>query len=407
MTRAERPCVSATATAVAGTVRGRCRQEPECAGFGWRCSWLAPLAIALGAPTTTAIAAEPQVSLVDDVGEGFVADAPVDGPLGSQTRAYHHPFGELTLQGNVLPKGLTAATFIDGFAASIGADGIPEVPVPSVPGGRAFQIGAPGEVQYTTLIFASADASFLAMLSTNPGATWDPIEFLEHVANLQIEQSGGPATLTPTEKIPPDLARYLPSRETDMGPFFLLSEFGGNEDLSDDLAANTRLVDFLSRNTLSGVQIWSTTDGKVLLGVSATRYPFERFASAVLGEVLQSDLKAIRLPGVSGQVRGAIAFEGIGAREHELGVAFRRGRFTFVTLADRDDDTTRQALVALVQRLADGAPAGASDAQPLPSSRKSIAAVGADHRRLRCCDGPRSSVADAPSRDGVGGTSSG
>ena len=331
------------------------------------------LAIALGAPTTTAIAAEPQVSLVDDVGEGFVADAPVDGPLGSQTRAYHHPFGELTLQGNVLPKGLTAATFIDGFAASIGADGIPEVPVPSVPGGRAFQIGAPGEVQYTTLIFASADASFLAMLSTNPGATWDPIEFLEHVANLQIEQSGGPATLTPTEKIPPDLARYLPSRETDMGPFFLLSEFGGNEDLSDDLAANTRLVDFLSRNTLSGVQIWSTTDGKVLLGVSATRYPFERFASAVLGEVLQSDLKAIRLPGVSGQVRGAIAFEGIGAREHELGVAFRRGRFTFVTLADRDDDTTRQALVALVQRLADGAPAGASDAQPLPSSRKSIA----------------------------------
>ena len=120
------------------------------------------------------------------------------------------------------------------------------------------------------------------------------------------------------------------------------------------------------------MQIWGSTDSDVLLGVSATRYPYERFAAAVLGEVLHEDMKPVRLDGVSGQVRGAIAFEGTGARSGQLGVAFRRGRYTFVTLADRADDTTRQALVAFVQRLADVAPAGASDAQPLPSSRKSI-----------------------------------
>ena len=238
------------------------------------------------------------------------------------------------------------------------------------------------------------------MLTTDPGATWNPIELLEHVANLQIEQSGGPATLTPVEKISPDLARYLPSRDTDMGPFILLSEFGGNEDLGDDLAANTRLVDFLSRNTLSGVQIWSTTDGKVLLGVSATRYPYERFASAVLGEVLNGDLKSIRLAGVSGQVRGAIAFEGTGARAHELGVAFRRGRFTFITLADQDDDATRQALVALGAAVGRRCTRRSKRRPAVAVEPEKYCAVGADHRRIRCRDGPRSSLADAPSSDG-------
>ena len=181
-----------------------------------------------------------------------------------------------------------------------------------------------------------------------------------------------PSTITPAVEISPELARFLPSASTDIGSFVLLSEFGGNEDLSDDLAANTRLVDFLSRNTLSGVQIWGSTDGTVLLGLSATRYPYERFAAAVLGEVLHQDMKPIQLDGVSGRIRGAIAFEGTGTRAGQLGVAFRRGRFTFITLADRADAGTRQALVGFVQRLADGAPAGASDAQPLPSSRKSI-----------------------------------
>ena len=332
------------------------------------------LAVGLGASRNpeVASAAAPQVTLVDEVGEGFVADAPIDGALGSQSRTYRHPHGELTLQGNVVPTGLSATTFIDAYVAVVGTD-IPEVPVHNVPGGRGFHLGVTGEAQMSSLIFASSEAVFVATLRTDPGATWTPMEFLEHVAAAQIQQSGGPATLTQAVAISPELARYLPSRQSDVGPFVLLSEFGGNEDLSDDLAANTRLVDFLSRNTLSAVQIWSTTDGKVLVGVSATRYPYERFASAVLGDVLHSDLRAIQLPGVSGLVRGAIAFEGIGARVQQLGVAFRRGRYTFITLADHDDDATRRALVTFVQHLADGAPAGASDAQPLPSSRKSIA----------------------------------
>jgi hypothetical protein len=350
--------------------RIRCVQPVICAAAACAIGLGLAAGVATGIGTTFA-ATDPHVVLIDDVGEGFVADAPVDGPLGSQTRTYRHAFGELTLQGNVLPKGLSAATFIDAYAASVGTD-LPEVPVRSVLGGRAFQVGDSGGVQASSLIFASADAVFLATLRTDPGATWIPIEFLERLASIQIRQSGGPATLTPAAPIDPELAQFLPKVDDNAGRFVLVSEFGGNEDLSDDLAANSRLVDFLSRNTLVASQLWSTTDGNVLLGVSATRYPYERFAAAVLGEVLHGDVKATRIEGVSGRVKDAVVFQGTGVRANQLGVAFRRGRFTFVTLADQNDDQTRRALVEFVQQLAAGAPNGASDAQPLPSSRRSV-----------------------------------
>ena len=178
---------------------------------GGRVRWFRPLMVALGAlgvgigvPTGAEVAfatTAPQVTLVDDVGEGFVADAPVNGALGSQTRTYRHPQGELTLQGNVLPKGLSATTFIDAYVATVGTD-IPEVPVPTVTGGRGFHLGKAGEVQISSLIFASADAVFVATLRSDPGASWNPMELLEHVANLQIQQSGGVATLTPAVQIP-------------------------------------------------------------------------------------------------------------------------------------------------------------------------------------------------------------
>ncbi len=317
-------------------------------------------------------AASGDVVLLGDVGEGFVADPPEATGFGGQQRTYRHPLGELTMQGSVLPKGMSPVTLIDAYVASVGTD-FPEVAVPSIPGAAAFHLGEPGGFQATSMIFPSTEAIFIATLQTDVGATWDPVDFLTRLATRQIAASGGPITPMPAPEVPAELVAYLPTAESMTGSFTLLSQFGGNEDLSDDIGANPRLIDFLSRNTVSAVQLWATTDGEVLVGVDATRYPYERFAGAALGSMPLGEMRRTTLDGVTGVIAGAIAWEGTGSREGEFGAIFRRGRFTFSTIADRQDPATRAAVAGIISNVARIAPEGDSSARPLPSSRTSIA----------------------------------
>ena len=329
-------------------------------------------AILVTGTVDVAHAAPGDVVLLGDVGEGFVADPPVATGLGGQQRTYRHPLGELTVQGSVLPPGLSPTTLIDAYVASVGTD-LPAVAVASIPGAAAFHLGQPGGFQASSMIFPSTEAMFIATLQTEVGAPWDPLDFLTRFATLQIAASGGPITPTPAPEVPAELLAYLPTAESMTGSFTLLSQFGGNEDLSDDVGANPRLIDFLNRNTVSAVQLWATADGEVLVGVDATRYPYDRFAAAVLGSVPLGEMRRTTLEGVTGVIAGAIAWEGTGTRQGEFGAIFRRGRFTFSAIADRQDPATRAAVAGIISNLARVAPEGDSRAEPLPSSTRSIA----------------------------------
>lgn len=237
------------------------------------------------------------------------------------------------------------------------------------PGGMVFKLDS-GPERITTLIFAGGEHVYsfhlLAPLST-PAAEVDRI--LTDLADRQLEGTGSEPTSQPSDTVvvptggssgADDLAALLVDVPSVLGqplagPIAVSSDWIG---LAPD---KQRLIDLLSRRTTSAAQAWATVPDLVANGpanrayqVQITRYPFDRFAAAMLG-LVQESAQSVPVAFAPGELPpDAVAVEqpALNGTGSTLVVAFRQGRHVvnvFVTSRRVDDQDSARAVAILAR----------------------------------------------------------
>ena len=131
------------------------------------------------------------------------------------------------------------------------------------------------------------------------------------------------------------------------------------------------VVDFLNQNSATATRVWSDSTGDLLAAVSVTRYPYDIFAAAFLGIVIDSDDHVVRsTDALSRTCPTSSPTPTPGPPVDQIGTAFRRGDYFVLVLTNHAESVPAEraaALAADMTRLVGRQPAGRRHrAVPLP-----------------------------------------
>ena len=155
---------------------------------------LAVLAAAAAVPMGSAHAVDDARVLLENAGPGFERVEDQAGDLGTVTRTFVHPDGELQLQLIPLSEGIDARQlFVLLEEIRFDAPGIGRIDIPGLPLARWMGVEgvAPERSPVLFVAFASRSSLFSALLTTNDLESLPPVVTLLDVARRQIERAGG------------------------------------------------------------------------------------------------------------------------------------------------------------------------------------------------------------------------
>jgi hypothetical protein len=257
--------------------------------------------------------------LLDDAGPGFQRGPDQPGSLGSATRTFVHPHGQLQLRAIPITGGVsTRQLFALLEQAGVGIPGVATVDVPGLPLARWMgEQGVPPERSRVLFVaFAARSAVFSAVLITTTSrrcrrsprsSTWPPGR--SHVPADRQKAPGQPAA--PAD---PALTPLLPG-EPD--PRFGLTGSvtgGGPDELPAGLAISPEAVSFLNRRSRTVVRAWTNPATGVAAAISLTRYPYDVFAGAALAATADDPDLALQPSAANADVADVLTFTGRGTR---------------------------------------------------------------------------------------------
>ena len=339
------------------------------------------LALAAGALTGQAHAADDVDDLLDDAGPGFQQGQDAPGPLGATTRTFVHPNGQLQLQMIPLSDGIDVRQMF-ALVAQVDVPDVVEIDEPGPPLSRWFALeGVDPEVAPVVFVaFASRSSIFTALLTSDDVTALPPLATLRGLVPRQVERAGGPppdAAPAP-DPIDPGLTAFLPAEPATRFGLTSSATVGGKDELPPELGIDPEVTTFLNSRSRTAVRVWTNPDTELSAAVSVTDYPYGVFAAAVLGATTDGhDLAARPFAGVEG-VPDVVTFVGQGPKEGQVGTSLRRGRLSVLILVQAGQGGLEEAAAVAVDltRQVDGLlPAGATTPYHFPTPPSTIAGL--------------------------------
>lgn len=337
-------------------------------------------------PSPAILAVAPAVGdlLLSDVGSGFTLVDEKPGPLESLTRTFESDGARLVLDGFVVTDPPGVRQMFQLFSAD-NAD-FEVVDEPSldlaawfVPAG--FELG----VGFASLIFAARDHLFIFTLTTDGASNVDPLSFVRELADLQIAAAGGPPSpdetaggeLTVADQ---EVVAILPAEAPAGYGLTTSATVAGSDDLKGTDGVQSEVIDFLNEHSTTAVRVWSDDAGELLGAVSVTRYPYDIFAAASLGEVAHPTTADVVSTDALDDVSDVVSYIGRGDAADQVGTAFRRGDVFVLVLVTHAGEVAvdrATALAADLTRLtAANLSSGGSDAYEFPDTPSKLLGLG-------------------------------
>ncbi|HWM19836.1 MAG TPA: hypothetical protein VNO51_09125 [Ilumatobacteraceae bacterium] len=333
-----------------------------------------------GAATTAVAVPDTDQVLLADVGTGFtlVSETPDASGPGSLARQFEHENAllNLTMIPVTTPPGVRD---VFGLFSAEG-DGFETLPEPSLDlaGWLVFPGSQLGESGDATLVFASRDHVFIFALFTDAPAGIDAPAFVRALAERQVEAAGGPPAPIDTSRDrsrDDELVALLPVGPPPEYGLTTAATLTGSDELPVEDEIRSEVIDFLNKNSVTATRLWSDDAGELLAAVSVTRYPYDIFAAAFLGIVIESDDNDIRSTDALRDVPDVAAYTDTG----QIGTAFRRGDYFVLVLTDRTDSIPEARAAALATDLtrltADNLPSGGTDSYVFPDAPSKLAGI--------------------------------
>lgn len=308
--------------------------------------------------------------LVDSIGDGFSTVGDTSGTLGSVTRRFAGP--STTVEVMALP--VDASLGVDRLFRLITTADVGLETRPADGLGRAVWLLRPGtevgDDPTAFLALATTEWIFTVLVATEDPEAIDAAGVAAAIGAAQLERVGGP--LAPADVVPSaaggsdDLLALLPG---DLGPLRVSGTAEATEPLGATVAVDPEVFEFLDAESEGVVRVW--TGGGVRVAASVTRYPYELFAAAALGQVPSTAAAGA----IERAVPGAVAFTGEEGAAGEIGLAFRRGDVAVLVLARADGGSAGDATAAAVdvaQAVAALVGDGNDDAYVFPGRRSTV-----------------------------------
>ena len=313
--------------------------------------------------------------LLSDVGSGFTLVSEKSGNLESITRTFQSEHANVVLDAFPVTEPPGVRKMFELFSASMAA--VTTIPEPSlalatwfVPAGLQHGEG------FASLIFATRDYMFIFTLAIDTASDIDPVSFVRGLADIQLAAGGGLPPVdgsTGGKRTPADdaLVALLPVQPPAVYGLTSSATVAGDDELKATDGVDGAVVDFLNENAPTAARVWSDDTGDLLGAVSITKYPYDIFAAAALGEAAHpSDSDVVSTDALE-DVPNVVSYAGRGQASDQIGTAFRRGDvFVLVLVSHRDGVPVERAaaLAADLTRLtASGLPAGGTGAYQFPS----------------------------------------
>jgi hypothetical protein len=339
----------------------------------------------VGLPAAASASPDAGEVLLSDVGSGFVLVGEDPGTLGSLTRRFEHERAELELRIFPVTTPPSPRVMFDFLSPEdVGLTSIPEPSLDlakwAVAEGR--QVGADGSA---SLIFASRDHLFWFTVLTDGSAAIDGPAFVLDLAERQVAAAGGPPAPPDTSRdnsredelvallpIEPPPGYGLDSSATATGS----DELEGTDDVQSDVA------DFLNKNSATAARVWVGDFGELAGAVSLTRHPYDIFAAAQLGIVINSDDSVVRSTNALPDVRAVVAYTHVDPDTgvEQISMAFRRGDYFVMVMTNRVESVPAERAAALAADLtrlvASSVPNGDTGPYSFPGTPSKVVGLG-------------------------------
>ena len=345
--------------------------------------------------------------LLSDVGPGFTLVDEIPGNLESLTRHFAHEHAELELRIFPVTTPPGPRVMFDFLAPE--DVGLASIPEPSLDLAKwAVSEGAQlGDDGSASLIFASRDHLFWFTLVTDGSAASDGPAFVLDLAERQIAAAGGPA--------PPRDASRNSSREDELVALLPIEpppEYGldssatvtGSDELEGSNEFQSDIADFLNKNSATAARVWIGDFGELATAVSLTRHPYDIFAAAQLGVVIDSDDSDIRSTDALPDVPAVVAYTELDTDTgvEQISLAFRRGDYFVLVMTSRVESVPAEraaALAADLTRLVAGRlPAGDSRPYSFPGTPSKLVGLGLSAAIVTAVAGGSAAVARVRAR---------
>jgi hypothetical protein len=338
-------------------------------------------------PSAAGASPDPGDVLLSDIGSGFELVGEAPGRIGdavSLTRRFEH--GQAVLDLTAVPVTTPPGVRNMFGIVSGGGAGFDPVPEPSLdlanwlvrPGSQLGDNGA-------TLVFASRDHLFIFVLSGPGSVAIDSPALVLELAQRQVEIAGGPPAPadSSSDRTGDDgLVALLPANPPADHGLTLSATATGSDQLPIEDELRSEVRDFLNNNSATATRVWSDSAGELEAAVSVTRYPYDIFAAAALGVVIDSDGNFIRSTDALRDVPGVVAYTetDAGSGVDQISTAFRRGDYVVnvVTIRSASVSADRAAALAadLTRDMADNLPAGDTAPYKFPGTPSKLLGLG-------------------------------
>ena len=221
------------------------------------------------------------------------------------------------------------------------------------------------------LVFASREHLWSATLTSATTGPDDGLAFLLALAARQIDAAGGSPEGAVSDDGPTagerEVAAWLPA--TPAG-FELGLTVVGKDELQDVGPVSSEVLDFLDQRSSTAVRVWSSVTGDLVGAVSITRYPYDIFAAAFLGEFEAARETGV-IPETSFTIPDVLSYVD---ETGQVGTAFRRGDVFVIVGTQRQPGVPVERASALAVELTALAAGGdpARRHRPVPVSLAAV-----------------------------------
>ena len=338
---------------------------------------------------------------MSDVGPDFSLVSEKPGTLDSLTRTFTSAHDHLDLNGFSITDPPGVRSVFQVFSASNANFSV--VPEPSlalaawfVPTG--FELGD----GFASLIFAARDHLFIFTLTTDGAGDIDPVSFVRGLADRQIAAAGGEP---PPAETPDGPSTAADNEVVAMLPVEPPAEYGltssatvaGADELKGTEGVQSEVVDFLNEHAPTAARVWSDDNGELLGAVSLTKYPYDIFAAASVGEAARTATADVVSTDALDDVPDVVSYTGRGAAADQIGTAFRRGDVFVLVLVTHSGGVPverAQALADDLTRLAAAKlPSGGTGAYEFPDTPSKLIGLALSAALVTAAAGGSTAVA--------------
>ncbi|HSB85060.1 MAG TPA: hypothetical protein VLD86_02065, partial [Ilumatobacteraceae bacterium] len=171
----------------------------------------------------------------------------------------------------------------------------------------------------------------------------------------------------------------------------------GNDELKGTDGVQIEVADFLNNHARTAMRVWANDVGDLLAAVSVTKFPYDIFAAAALGEAAHPPTYDVVSTDALEDVPNVVSYTGRAQASDRVGTAFRRGDvFVLVLVRHRDGVSVEraEALAADLTRLtASGLPSGATGPYRFPGTPSKLLGVALSAALVTAAAGGSTAVA--------------